>query len=76
MKLKYTGIHNGFLTCLLTVFLVFCSAGLLAQASQGDPLGAAPFTVVLDAGHGGHDPGNLGNGFLEKNISLNIVLEA
>ncbi|MDX1333875.1 MAG: N-acetylmuramoyl-L-alanine amidase, partial [Robiginitalea sp.] len=50
--------------------------GLLAQASQGDPLGEAPFTVVLDAGHGGHDPGNLGNGFLEKNIALNIVLEA
>lgn len=34
------------------------------------------FTVVLDAGHGGHDPGNLGNGFLEKNIALNIVLKA
>ncbi|MBU2996719.1 N-acetylmuramoyl-L-alanine amidase [Cellulophaga baltica] len=34
-----------------------------------------PFIVVLDAGHGGHDPGNLGNGYLEKNIALNIVLK-
>jgi len=34
------------------------------------------FIVVLDAGHGGHDPGNLGNGYLEKDISLNIVLKA
>ena len=49
---------------------------LKAQASQGDAAGAAPFTVVLDAGHGGHDPGNLGNGFLEKDIALSIVLEA
>ena len=24
----------------------------------------------------GHDPGNLGNGYLEKNIALNIVLNA
>ena len=34
------------------------------------------FVVVLDAGHGGHDPGNLGNGYLEKDIALAIVLKA
>lgn len=34
------------------------------------------FVVVLDAGHGGHDPGNLGNGYLEKTIALAIVLKA
>ena len=33
------------------------------------------FKVVLDAGHGGHDSGNIGNGYFEKDIALNIVLE-
>ena len=33
------------------------------------------FKVVLDAGHGGTDPGNMGNGYKEAIISLNVVLE-
>lgn len=32
------------------------------------------FVVVLDAGHGGRDPGNLGNGYKEKDIALKVVL--
>lgn len=33
------------------------------------------FVVVLDAGHGGHDHGNKGNGYKESEIALNIVLD-
>lgn len=33
------------------------------------------FTVVLDAGHGGSDPGTTGNGYIEKNIVLKVVKE-
>ena len=33
------------------------------------------FIVVLDAGHGGHDSGNIGNGHSEKNIALKVTLE-
>ena len=34
-----------------------------------------PFVVVLDAGHGGHDSGNRGNGYYEKKIALTIALK-
>lgn len=37
-------------------------------------LDTKPFLVVIDAGHGGKDPGNVGNGYIEKNIALNIAL--
>ena len=59
-------------------FSLFLASSLLLQ-SFSYPLkekkSEDPFIVVLDAGHGGHDPGNLGNGYLEKKIALNIVLK-
>lgn len=33
------------------------------------------FTVVIDAGHGGHDPGAIGRRGREKNINLNVALK-
>ncbi len=39
------------------------------------PLNAKDFTVVLDAGHGGHDSGAVGLFSKEKNINLAVTLE-
>ena len=48
---------------------------LLSSFIKNDTEPKEKFIVVLDAGHGGHDPGNIGNGYLEKNIALNVVLK-
>lgn len=49
------------------LFIIFCGATF----AQGN----AKFKVVLDAGHGGKDFGNIYNGFVEKNIALNVALK-
>ena len=49
-----------------TIMLVFTLAVAMA-ANKG-------FTLVIDAGHGGHDAGALGTFSKEKNIKLNVAL--
>ncbi|MEP5433676.1 MAG: N-acetylmuramoyl-L-alanine amidase, partial [Flavobacteriaceae bacterium] len=66
MKIKFLSIS---LVLVTAIFLL--SFTVDKQEVESDD----PFIVVLDAGHGGHDPGNLGNGYLEKKIALNIVLK-
>ncbi|SFC22011.1 N-acetylmuramoyl-L-alanine amidase [Flagellimonas taeanensis] len=61
-----------------SAFLVFILLVLPLTSFAKNETEAPPqdeFVVVLDAGHGGHDPGNIGNGYLEKDISLAIVLK-
>ncbi len=58
-------------TIVLTIFILTCFL-TSAHAFQKNK---DQFVVVLDAGHGGNDPGNRGNGYYEKEIALNIILE-
>jgi len=66
--------HYFFIKVLKITFVVFFfllgSSKVFAQKNT-----EKPFVVVLDAGHGGHDSGNRGNGYFEKKIALNIVLK-
>ena len=67
-------IHYFFNKVLKITFIVYffmlASSNVFAQKNT-----EKSFVVVLDAGHGGHDSGNRGNGYFEKKIALNIVLK-
>ncbi len=55
------------LVFILFTFITSLTSSLFSQSE-------AKFIVVLDAGHGGGDPGNLGNGYREKDIALKVTL--
>jgi len=64
-------------TNLLNLF-VFTSLFFITSTvtfSAEIPPNLDEFVVVLDAGHGGKDPGNMGNGYKEKDIALSIILK-
>lgn len=53
---------------LLTILVLFNKTIVSAQDNQN-------FTIILDAGHGGKDPGNSYHGFTEKDIALKTTLK-
>ena len=64
-----------FFNRVLKITLLFCFILLCISEVFAQQMTDKPFIVVLDAGHGGHDSGNRGNGYFEKKIALNIVLK-
>lgn len=53
------------LTCLCLLVSPLCSSSAWAK----------DFVIVIDAGHGGHDPGAIGKISKEKNINLKVALK-
>lgn len=60
---------------LYLCFSVFLFIKTTSAISQTKANSVDPFIVVLDAGHGGKDSGNRGNGYYEKKIALEIALK-
>lgn len=57
------------------ILYIYICLGLLTFPFCISSTQAKDFVVVIDAGHGGHDPGAIGKISKEKNINLNVALK-
>ena len=57
-------------SCLIMAFAAFIPVTLAGNSGEVRALR----TVVIDAGHGGHDPGAVSGGVREKEIVLDLAL--
>ncbi len=57
----------------LIVFTVFLTSSAQLESSKSQIFSVK--TVVIDAGHGGHDPGCLGSSSQEKHVCLGVALK-
>ena len=56
---------------------MFTSVGYqtFAQAGISSPTASPKPTIIIDAGHGGEDPGAVANGVIEKDANLSVALK-
>lgn len=61
---------------LILVYVISSQAGKMAAVNNVPSVGKKRPVVVIDAGHGGNDPGKIGiDGSLEKDINLQIAMK-
>lgn len=74
MEIK--GVHASALLLLCALYFVVYTAVEVRSAQTAVALSEAPYTIVIDAGHGGEDGGTTSlTGVLESNINLSISLK-
>ncbi|MBN1157973.1 MAG: N-acetylmuramoyl-L-alanine amidase [Bacteroidales bacterium] len=71
MNKKYTGVDFR----IISMLGIFCFAFLVQTAAQDTGNNYKIRTVVIDAGHGGKDPGSIGKQTSEKHVVLAIALK-
>ena len=69
-----TLIKSMFMRFLIFHLVTLLNLGFFSNTLYAHYFSKKTFVVVLDAGHGGHDSGNRGNGYYEKTIALKIAL--
>ncbi len=72
MVLSKFSLRGGALRLLCFALVLLAAAAGSAMPHDG---GRKTFTLVIDAGHGGHDAGAVGTYAKEKNINLSVALE-
>jgi N-acetylmuramoyl-L-alanine amidase len=72
MNKKYSGLNFQLFFILFYVFILITDM-LAAQKTENE---YKLKTVIIDAGHGGKDPGSLGKQTTEKEVALAIALKA
>jgi N-acetylmuramoyl-L-alanine amidase len=68
------GKHHTFNIYICLLLLLFIAI-INVNASGNGPKTEGKWVIVIDAGHGGKDPGALGSFSMEKNINLAIALK-
>ena len=71
---KHHTIFRGLISCLLLIMITCLTTTRLNAGDKSSPINEE-WIVVIDAGHGGKDPGTVGRRTREKDLTLAIALK-